>query len=412
MERSVLYRIHKQSLLLACVGIAVAASSAHAEDVVAYRNATIETVGKEGRIEGGTVVIRDGKIDAVGKDVDIPNNAKIVDASGHTIMPAVVDPYFPISMSGSAASAVRTITIGGRTFRVGGGSPVVSSAFTRIADNLDPLVLKTPQKLQSRVGVGFANLVTRGYGQAAHARIHPEDVENSIISGDGYLYAAVTNSTRSLDLLRKNLGLNATASKSSTTSRSSSSSKSTSPTAKLWAEVKDGKKPVIINVNSAAAILHVLKALEKNDKVKLAMVATGPHIYETFDAIKKRKNLTLIVRPGLDTAPRSRDRINVPKMLADAKVNFVFSISLNSSVPQMTDTPMFPLAMLVKTGLKRDKAISALTLEPAKVLGLEKTLGSIEKGKKANMIFVDGDPLDMSTRVQKVLVEGKTVYEG
>lgn len=397
--------------------LAAMVSVAHGEDVVAYRNATIETVGKAGQIKNGTVVVRDGKIDAVGKDVEIPNNAKIVDVSGHTLMPAVVDPYFPINMGGGGAAAPRTITIGGRTITLRGrGGPAVSTAFTKISDNLDPLTLKNGQKLQSRVGVGFANLVTRGYGQAAHARITPDDVENSILSGDGYLYVAVTNSTSSLDLLRKNLGLTeapkSSTSTGSTPARRPRSRTSSGPTAKLWTEVKEGKKPVLINVNNAAAILHVLKALEKNDKIKVAMVATGPHIYDTFEQIKKRKNLTMVVRPGLDTAPRSQDRINVPKMLADAKVNFAFSVSLNPSIPLMTDTPLFPLTQMVKTGLKRDKALSALTLEPAKILGLEKTLGSIEKGKKANIIFVDGDPLDMSTRVQKVLVEGKIVYEG
>lgn len=385
-----------------------------AEEVVAYTNATVETVAKAGQLKGATVVVRGDKIDAVGKDVEIPNNAKIVDVSGHTIMPAVIDPYFPVNMGGGSTGGSRTITIGGRTFTIPSSRATTSTAFTRIADNIDPLVLKRPQLLQSRVGVGFANLVTRGYGQAAHARVTPEDVETSIISGDGYLYVAVSNSTSSLDVLRRNLGLNQT--KAATTGtparRTTSRRSSSSPTAKLWTEVKEGKKPVMLNVNNAATILHVLKALEKNDKIKVAMVATGQHIYETFDAIKKRKNLTLVLRPGLDTAPRSQDRINVPKMLADARVPFAFSVSLNPNIPQMTDTPLFPLSQMVKTGLKRDKAFSAMTLEPAKVLGLEKTMGSIEKGKKANIIFVDGDPLDMSTRVQKVLVEGKTVYEG
>lgn len=390
------------------------ATAATAEDVVAYTNATVETVAKDGRVEGATIVVRGDKIEAVGKDVAIPNNAKIVDVSGHTIMPAVVDPYFPIG--GGSSGGTRTITIRGRTFTVPSSRGTTSSGFTRVVDNLDPLTLKRPQLLQSRVGVGFANLVTRGYGQAAHARVTPADVETSILSGDGYLYAAVTNSTGSLDVLRRNLGLTGskkpTTGSGTSTRRPTSSRTTSSPTAKLWTEVKEGKKPILINVNSAASILHVLKALEKNDKIKVAMIATGAHIYETMDTIKKRKNLTMVLRPGLDTAPRTRDRINVPKMLADAKIPFAFSVSLNSDIPQMTDTPMFPLAQMVKTGLKRDKALSALTLEPAKILGLEKSLGSIEKGKKASLIFVDGDPLDMSTRVQKVLVEGKTVYEG
>ena len=147
-------------------------------------------------------------------------------------------------MGGGGAAAPRTITIGGRTITLRGrGGPAVSTAFTKISDNLDPLTLKNGQKLQSRVGVGFANLVTRGYGQAAHARITPDDVENSILSGDGYLYVAVTNSTSSLDLLRKNLGLTeapkSSTSTGSTPARRPRSRTSSGPTAKLWTEVKE-----------------------------------------------------------------------------------------------------------------------------------------------------------------------------
>lgn len=411
-------------ILVAICLTAVLAGSASADEVVAYRGATIETAGKAGRIENGTVVVRDGKIDLVGQGISIPDNAKIVDVSGQTIMPGVVDPYHPISVGGvSSAPATRTITIGGRTFTIPNRTRSVSTAFVRIADELDPLSLKRGFKVQSRAGIGFANLVTRGYGQAVHARVTPDEPETAVVNPDGLLYVAVTNSTTSLDLLRKNLGLTGSSSRSGrppTTTRTSTSSQSrsstsrrtsSSPTAKLWAEAKDGKKPVIVNVNNAATILHVLKALKPNEKIRIVMVATGPHVYETLDQIRQRKNLSLILRPGLDTAPRSRDRVNVAKMVASAGVDFGFSMSLNSDIPAMLDTPFFPVAMLVKTGLDRDKALAALTTTPAKMLGLEKSLGSVEKGKQANMIFVDGDPLDASTRIQQVMVAGRTVYE-
>ena len=45
------------------------------------------------------------------------------------------------------------------------------------------------------------------------------------------------------------------------------------------------------------------------------------------------------------------------------------------------------------------------------MLGVEKTVGSIEAGKQANLVFLDGDPLAVARRVQRVLVEGKSVYE-
>ena len=77
----------------------------------------------------------------------------------------------------------------------------------------------------------------------------------------------------------------------------------------------------------------------------------------------------------------------------------------------MPDTPLFPVSQLVKTGLSKERALKALTLAPAKMLGIEKTLGSIEVGKQANLLFLNGTPFDAGTTVQQLLVEGESVYE-
>ena len=293
----------------------------------------------------------------------------------------------------------------------------------RIADELDPRTLRDDLMGLSRLGTGFANLVTRGYGQAVNARVTPEDADNCVVTAHGLLYVAVTNSSTSLDVLRKNLGLSTSSSSgssrpsasrggsSSSSGSRSSQSGSAAGVASLWKDVKEGKKPIIINVNNAAAILHTLKLLENAEKVRVVMIATGPHVYETLDQLRGRKGLSLVLRPGLDVAPRSRDQINVARRVADAGVDFGFSLSLNSDMQLMTETPFFPIALLVRSGLDRDQAIAALTLRPAAMLGLDKSLGSIEKGKQANLIILDGDPLDPSARIREVLVEGKIVYE-
>ena len=68
------------------------------------------------------------------------------------------------------------------------------------------------------------------------------------------------------------------------------------------------------------------------------------------------------------------------------------------------------LAELVRSGLKKEDAYKTLTLHPARLLGLEERLGSIEKGRDADLVFFDGDPLDPHTTVQRVMILGKTVY--
>ena len=78
--------------------------------------------------------------------------------------------------------------------------------------------------------------------------------------------------------------------------------------------------------------------------------------------------------------PFSADLMNVSRMLAKRDIPFCISMSLDRS--QMTasqDDPMFPVAMLVKAGLDRDLALKKLTIEPAKLLGIDKTHGFTRK---------------------------------
>lgn len=375
-----------------------------ADDVVAYRNATIETVSKAGTISSGTIVLRDGKIVAVGSKVDIPTDARIVDASGQTIMPALVDIYHPITISGlSSSSGSRTVVFRGRTFTIPGTRSTSAPSYVKLSDVVDPLSLKSDYSKLSRYGVGFANVVIRGYGHSLHTKVTPEETASSIVNENGTLFLSVTNSTASLDVLRKGL-------KGSSSRSSSSASRDPNSSTALWAAVKDGKAPLILNVNNAATIMYVLQIQKEYDKVRMVLVASGSDLYRSLDQLKGRK-LSVLMKAGIDIAPRSNKRINVAQLLADAGIDFGFSASLDSSLDAMPDTPLFPVSQVVKTGLSKDKALSALTLAPAKMLGIEKTLGSIEVGKQANLLFLDGTPLDAGTTVQQLLVEGKSVYE-
>ncbi len=412
------------------------AVSVAADTIVAYRGATIETVADAGTIQNGIIVVKNGLIDSVGSSVSIPAAARIVDVTGQTVMPALVDVYHPVSIDiGSTASAPRVVVFGGRTFTIPSSAPSTAAPFVKLSDNLDPLSLRRPLITNARYGVGLMNIVSRGYGQSLHVRVSPSMPETSIINPDGALFIAVTNTTASLDVLRNGLkgragssgsrgsrgtssgrsfsggsssGSGATPAATSSTSASASSTESQLTT--LWQSVKDGKTPLILNVNNAATILYVLEVHKDFDKVQLTIVADGDDIYQTLDQLKESK-ASIILRSGLDVAPRSSDRINVPRMLETAGIQFGFSTSLDGTLSAMPDTPLFPVSLLVKTGLSRNAALNALTLTPAKVLGVDKTHGSIEAGKKANLLFFEGDPFAATSGIKQLVVEGDTVYE-
>lgn len=72
---------------------------------------------------------------------------------------------------------------------------------------------------------------------------------------------------------------------------------------------------------------------------------------------------------------------------------------------------MFPVAMLVKTGLDRKVALKSITMKPAELMGIEKTHGSLEKDKHADFLVFDGDPLKTGSRLQQVFLNGKKIHE-
>ena len=70
------------------------------------------------------------------------------------------------------------------------------------------------------------------------------------------------------------------------------------------------------------------------------------------------------------------------------------------------------MAELVRAGLDRESALRAMTLNPARVLGIQDRVGSIEKGKDADLLFLTGDPFDARTRVNRVMIQGRVAAQG
>lgn len=414
------------------------------QGAVAFTNVTIETVSKAGRIENGTLILRGGKIEAVGENVKIPDDARVIDARGKTIMPGILDPFHEVSIAGSAADTAPRSMIVGRRGR--GGQPdrggLANTAFTRIADNFYPY--DSSYRALLRSGLTGLNLVSSGYGQAAVVRVTPAQPDTMMVNPDGFLYTAVTSDTNSLDIVRTALEAAEKVKKGMPVTLPSAPPASTEPaptpeprgrpgrrraggrspapgggpgpaldsaTLKLWQAVYEGKAPIFANAANAAAIVHLLKAVEPYKDVKLALVAPGPALYETLDYLAGRQ-VHLLIRPGLSMKPNTRDRIDIAHLLHEAHLEFAFTQSASrSDLLAAQDFPLFPVAYLTKCGLPRAAALEALTVRPATLLGLDKTHGTIEPGKSADVLIFTGDPLDPGSQLSLVLIEGKTVYE-
>ncbi len=423
-------------------------SHLYAQRTLAITGATIETASELGTIKNATLLIKDGKLEAIGTSVKIPISAQIVDATGKTITPGFVDPYFVVTIGRETqASETRTVVFGGRVFTVGGGAPSMATTFAQIADGLD--ISKVNWRPACRSGITTFHVVAGGYAQSLIAKAVADsgaDADVEVQVPLGKLLVSVSNDTKSLEVLRNNLkpadagggtragtsgappfgsralpngarpsgrptgGPTGSTAPSSTTSATTRPA-SASPTASLWSDIRDGKTPLFVNVNNASAILHADAILSAYPKANVALIASGSNVYNTLNSLEG-KRYTVILAPSIDLKPNSTDRLNVPQMLTDKKVNFVWSLSLGQSDFQTNQpTPLFAPALLVRAGLDRTTALHALTSGPAKLLGLEKEVGSLEVGKQANLVVFDEDPFSVTAGIEQIYISGEPINE-
>jgi len=180
-------------------------------------------------------------------------------------------------------------------------------------------------------------------------------------------------------------------------------------------------------------VLHLLKATESYKNLRLVLFLAGESIAETAPQLKERR-VRVILRPGLELMPNTRDRFNPARLLHEAGVDFAFSLSAKPPTPPAAgrfgaappmpeeaaegtqslaidqDAPLFPVAVLVKCGLPRQQALEALTKRPAILLGIEKSHGTIETGKAADLLLFTGDPLDPGARLRHTIIDGRIVH--
>ena len=404
-----------------------------AQETIAYTDATLETMGPDGRLEHATLLVRGDTIVAVGEDVEIPDDARVVSMADKTIVPGIIDPYFVFGKPARPTTAPPTPARGRRIGRPS-SQRFSAGSFTKVGEHFYPYTTDFDPAI--RTGITTAQLVTDGRGLSALAHLNPVPDDNMLLTDPGFLFTKITNQTGALDILRNGLDPDsardsgrgsrvrgrggfgrgrpagndnerAEANDDNETAREVDDDETT----RMWKAVREGKRRLVVNANNAATVAHLLKLLGKFDKVQLILVSSGPNVYQSLDEIRDQQ-VTLVLQPGIDVVPYTSERMNVAKMIADRGIPFALSLSLNETQMKATqDDPLFPVSVLVKTGLSRKAAMEALTIRPAQILGIEKSHGSLEAKKVANMLVFDGDPLATGSVLRKVIVKGKLVHE-
>ena len=349
---------------------------------VAIKNVRLLTAsGPE--IASGTIVLKDGKIEALGADVAVPAGARAIDGAGKVVMPGFVHPYTRIGGSPSGSgSAPNHLAIEELTPSLDGYRPVIRAGFTTLAlyPSGGPL---------SGQAVAFK---PRGVARDQMSLLSP-----------AYLRIDIDANTQAKEQLRLALD----GAKRWKDRRGGGDAKPDDRTAPLVQFLK-GELRGLVEIQTPAEYLHfrqVLKPFE-DPALKFAIVG-GFDLWRGAEALGARKELVLL-RPDLSYAPDTMIRASpVAEMIAaGCTVGFTPGDSF-----ALLHNHLFRVSLLVKAGLDRAVALRAMTIVPAEAAGVVKRVGSLEKGKDADLLLLDGDPFCGTARILMVFIDGRVEFE-
>lgn len=414
--------------------------SAKAAGPLAIQGAKIITVSGE-TFESGTVLIVDGRIAAVGNDIDVPGEAMVIDGTGKVVMPGFIDAHNSAGMS--QANEQNSLV-----------------PFLSVVDSIDPIADYFEEC--RRNGITTAAVVpgnsTLIGGKAAILKTSGQYVNDMLIRRDSGLKLSLRPTSGSrmsqMALLRKELDKAKKALEKKDGEDSGDSAKKDEEAesktdgegeqdgdeekgdedSDTEGDKSDDSKPASAADEGLEALKLAIQGelpvyiycdvpMDVSAAVKLSsdydldlIFVLSPRCHKAAKLLKQFSK-TVILDPTLvfwETDPRTREdeKIVIPEIFAEAGVPFIFQIDGDGTRSTSGGSYFwYQAATAVKYGMAEAEALAAITLEPAKLLGVDDLVGSIEVGKDADLVVLTGDPLDITTWVERTIVAGEVVYD-
>jgi len=428
-------------MMVACVicpGSPVASAqiaSEETEQIVVIRDAHI-IIGNGEEIERGSIVVIDGRIAVVGRSVEVPPAAEIIDASGMTVMPGMVHARSRAGQRGYSRSGIRPHF---RAF-----DELVAEDFE--SEDLLRAGFTAVAIIPAGTGIPGTSVVLRTGGREEHRLISESAYLRVVVSDAGQrrnFVQALERAQGEIDKVAKarEEWEKAQAGEGQEGQRGGGQRRGTPPRPGGGGQAaNDEEKPAedakpaeparfeppridpalrplvdllegrpfpapVLELSSAADLLYLEPILKRFPGFPAdRFFVDGNDIHLIAEGLGAR-NALVLTSPVIRNLPNTAIRCNVPAEFVEAGCVLAF-------VPVgRADSTFSRVADLVRSGLGRDVAMQALTSGPARIAGVEDRFGQVAVGFEADLLFLDGHPLDGLSRVRQVMMHGEIAWE-
>ncbi len=405
------------SIFVLCVSLSLAQEKS--PRIIAIKGARIiPVVGED--IDQGIILIKEGKIEDVGKTVTIPSGAQVIEAKGLFAYPGMIDSFSFLGLQ--EISSIRATVDSSETGRF---NPQVRAIEALRPDSMH-IPIARANGITAAVVVPTGGLIS---GQAGLIRLVGWTPEEMVIKSPVAMHIQFPSIPRFRgreaqpreetskqveelkDLLNK--------ARSYQKIKDAAQKNTLLPlpefdeTLEFLIPVVNGQLPVMISVQAENDIKTAIKFV-KDEKLKAIFFG----VVDGWKVAEDIKNSGIpVVFGSLYAMPSKWDDgydalYRNPGVLAKAGVKFAFS---SSSASLAKDLP-YHAAKAAAFGLDKREALKGVTIYPAQIFGVEGMMGSLEKGKAANIVLADGDILELRTNIKQVFIDGtqtelSSIYE-
>ena len=412
-----------------------------AAETIAIVNGTVATGDGSGPIQGGTVVIRDGRVVAAGQGVRVPADARVIDATGKWVTPGIVAGFSSLGLSdvnGGADGANDTRARNGPFSAAIDITPAINPNYQPIAAN------RADGVTRALVAPGAAKSIFAGQGAVIDTGADMDPITRArafqfVELGETGADAAGGSRPSAHVLFRNALREARELARYSpvTSARSTSPDARTQPVvgnpnesrllgpdarrsedvlltrfdAAALVPVLQGRQSLVVHVERASDILQVLELRKEFPNLKLVIVgATEGWLV----ANQLAKSGVPVIASPVNDLPESFEQIAATQ----SNVGRMRAAGVNVSIGMLGDSHMLfnerqyagNLVALTKlpgaTGLTWGEAFEAITSGPAKAIGMDREIGSLEPGRRADVVIWSDDPLDPRSGAEAVFIDG------